>query len=251
MARPTAQDALTEEELDSLLAQVATRYPSGKRNLTLLLVMADSGLRVAEACTLTTQDLVREGGQLTHVLIRHGKGGKKGKIAVTQRTAAKLGAWLQAREALGIGPGPVFCTVSKGKAPGGFARRGQKLQRGQAVSTGYVRQLVKRIAGRAGIEKMVSPHTLRHTFATRFLRATGNLELTRKALRHARIQTTAEIYSHLVQEDVDQGIRSLPGAGAEDAQEPPVAPQAQALAEAISALPKEQREALAKALTGE
>ena len=85
------------------------------------------------------------------------------------------------------------------------------MERGRAVSTGYVRQLVKRLAARAGLEKMVSPHTLRHTFATRFLRATGNLELTRKALRHARIQTTAEIYSHLVQEDVDQGIRSLPG----------------------------------------
>ena len=142
-----------------------------------------------------------------------------------------------------------------GSAPGlsgvtecGFARPGRKLERGRAVSTGYVRQLVKRLTDRAGLEKMVSPHTLRHTFATRFLRATGNLELTRKALRHARIQTTAEIYSHLVQEDVDQGIRSLPGNGDEDAQEPPVDPQAQELASVIASLPKEQREALVKAL---
>ena len=96
----------------------------------------------------------------------------------------------------------------------------------------YVRGLVKRVAAKAGIQRNISPHTLRHTFATRFLRATGNLELTRKALRHARIQTTAEIYSHLVQEDVDAGIKQLPGS-----KEPGEADEVQRLAQALAKLP--------------
>ena len=94
MQRPTAEDALTEEELDRLLAQPNPAYPTGKRNLGLLLVMADAGLRVSEATALTTQDLVREGGELTHLLIRKGKGKKgkpkRGKVALTRRAAAKL-----------------------------------------------------------------------------------------------------------------------------------------------------------------
>jgi site-specific recombinase XerD len=73
------------------------------------------------------------------------------------------------------------------------------------------------MADRAGIESRVTPHTLTHTFATRLLRTTGNLELTRKAPRHSHIQTTVATYAHLVQEDVDRGIRQLPGNGHADA----------------------------------
>ena len=80
---------------------------------------------------------------------------------------------------------------------------------GRPVHEGYVRQLVRRLARRSDIPTRVTPHTLRHTFATRLLRVTGNVELTRKALRHASIQTTIETYAHLVQEDVDRGIRAL------------------------------------------
>ena len=213
MARPTAQDALTEEELDRLLAQPNPRCPTGKRNLALLLVMADGGLRVSEAAALTTKDLVVEGGQITHVQIRNGKGGKTAKQPLTLRAAAKLGSWLQERVELGMLQGPIFCTISKGRSAGYFAEDGEELQPGRAISTVYVRQLVKRLGREAGIERDISPHTLRHTAVTRFLRATGNLELARKYARHANIQTTARIYSHLVQEDVDNGVRLLPGNG--------------------------------------
>ncbi len=244
MERPTAEDALTEEELDRLLDQINTRYPTGKRNLALLLVMADAGLRVSEATALTTRDLVREAGQLTHVLIRSGNSGRPGKVALTQRATAKLGTWLEERTARGIHSDHIFCTIRQGEATGPFVDDAQKLTPGRPVQTGYVRQMVKRVAKKAGIEKNVSPHTLRHTFATRFLRATGNLELTRKALRHARIQTTAEIYSHLVQEDVDAGIKQLPGS-----EELDEADGVQRIAQALAALPQEQRQALAEALS--
>ena len=204
-----AQDALSEDQLEALLDAVNTRYPSGQRNLALLLVMADAGLRVAEAVGLETQDLITEAGQLTHMKIRHGKRGKQGRIALTPRTAAKLARWLRTRAELGIGRGAIFCTISEGKAGGHWAEDGQALEPGRAVNTEYVRQLVHRLAWKAGIEGRVTPRTLRHTFATRLLRATGNLEIVRKALRHSDIQTTAGIYSHLVQEDVDRSIARL------------------------------------------
>jgi len=209
MERPTAQDALTGEELEALLAQIGTRYPTGKRNLAALLLMSDAGLRVGEVCALTTKDLVRQKGSVTHVQIRNGKGGKPGvSPTLTIRAAAAMDRWLGARKALGIGSGPVFCTISKGHRDSGFGGDGE-LVPGKPLSTGYVRAVVKRLRARAGIEKNVSPHTLRHTFVTRFLRATGDLERTRKAARHAHISTTAAIYSHLVQQDVDEGIDAL------------------------------------------
>jgi len=67
------------------------------------------------------------------------------------------------------------------------------------------------MARRAGIARHVTPHTLRHTFATHLLRKTGNPELVRKALRHARITTTAQIYFHLVASDVEEAVRGLRG----------------------------------------
>lgn len=210
MDRPTVSDALSEEELDRLLAQPSD-YPSGKRNLALLLVLADAGLRVSEATALETRDLLTDGGQLTHVLIRRGKGGKPGQVKLTPRSAVKLGAWLEAREKLAVGNGAVFCTVSKGKASGHYALEGQRLEPGKPVSTNYVRGLVRRLAEKAGIDKHVTPHVLRHTFATRLLRGGENIAAVQKLMRHRRVQTTVDIYGHLDQKDADAAIGRLPG----------------------------------------
>ena len=206
-----AQDALTEEQLDALLGVVSIHTATGKRNLALMLVMADAGLRVSEATGLRTTDVVSLGDEPTHVDIRYGKGGRPGRVALTARAADAVGAWIDTRGALGLRLGPLFCTISSGTAGGHWARDGQALEPGRPVSTEYARQLVHRLARRAGIATRVTPHTLRHTFATRLLRVTGNVELTRKALRHANIQTTIETYAHLVQEDVDRGVRMLAG----------------------------------------
>jgi integrase/recombinase XerD len=241
MTRPTAQDALTEEELDNLLQQIATAGPSGKRNLALLTLMADTGLRVAEALALTTGDLVKQGGVITHVHVRSGKGGKTASLPVTLRAAARLGEWLEARPSLGICNGAVFCTISRGKR-GGFGGE-HTLEPGHPISARYVRQVLDRLAERAGLERHISPHTLRHTFATHLLRRTGNLELTRKALRHSRVTTTAEVYSHLLGRDVEEAVLALRGeAGAAAAPSwaatpaPDLAAQIAALREQLAAL---------------
>lgn len=238
-----AQDALTEEQLEALLGAVSTRGMTGRRNLALLTLMADSGLRLAEALALTTGDLVREGQVITQARVRCGKGGKRADVTVTARAAARLDRWLTDRQVAGLGAGLVFCTMSQGQATG-KAAEGAQLVPGGALNPRYVRDMVVRAAERAGIEARVTPHTLRHTFATHLLRQTGNLELVRKAMRHARVTTTAAIYSHLVGRDVEEAVRALRAPEPAPAPETPKDP----MAAFVATLSPEQRRALAAAL---
>jgi len=246
-----AQDALTEEELESLLAAIETRSPTGGRNLALLTAMADTGLRIGEALALQTRDLVTDGGQIVAVKVRNGKGGKAANVTVGQRAAVRLARWLEAREKLGIGGGPVFCTISKGsRARGratseGFAEGTEivELRPGKAISDRYVRQVVTRLAERAGLEGRVTPHTLRHTFATHLLRKEGSLKIVQQALRHKDVSTTARVYSHLTDDDVAEAVRGL------REEEPAAAPDAEAeevAEQLLAALPAPVREALAR-----
>lgn len=243
-----AQDALTEEELEKLLEQVNTRYPTGQRNLALLTLMADTGLRLAETLGLETGHLEREGRVVTHVRVT-GKGGKEATVVVSTRAAARLDAWLSTRADLGIGNGHVFCTVSRGRRQGFGGEH--ELTPGRAVNPRYVRQLVGRLAERAGIERRVTPHTLRHTFGTHLLRKTGNLELTRKALRHARVSTTAEVYAHLADRDVEDAVRDLHGDGSAEADADGQTEAEKVAAQVLAALPAEVAEALAKLAGGQ
>jgi integrase/recombinase XerD len=68
--------------------------------------------------------------------------------------------------------------------------------------------MVKRYAARAGIEKDIHPHTLRHSFATDLYRQTANIRLAQKALGHANLATT-QIYTHIVDEELEGALRSL------------------------------------------
>lgn len=246
-----AQEALTVEQLDALIDAIETRSPTGKRNAALVTLLGDTGLRIGEALALTTRDLVTEAGQIMAVKVRRGKGGKPANIAVGRRAAAALARWLEARAALGIDAGPMFCTVSRGKHVGGRATaegfgagaEATELTPGTPVSAEYVRQLLARLAERAGIDQRVTPHTLRHTFATHLLRETGNLKLVQQALRHSDVSTTARVYSHLTDRDVEDAVRALRDGAAPD-------PEPEALAVRIAAMTPDQRAALA-ALLGE
>ena len=212
----------------------------------MLTLMADSGLRLAEALGVQTGDLVKEGGGrvVTHVRVM-GKGHKPATVTVTARATARLDTWLQARASLKLGNGAVFCTITRGQQRGGFGGE-HTLAPGRALNPSYVRELVGRLALRAGIERRVTPHTLRHTFATHLLRKTGNLKLTQQALRHARITTTATIYSHMTDHDVEDAVRALH----EEPAEPPADPQVAAVVEALAGFTPEQRQALVTALGG-
>ena len=92
---------------------------------------------------------------------------------------------------MGKAPSLVFTTLEGGK-----------------LDPRYIQRMVKRYAARAGIEKDITPHTLRHSFATDLYRETTNIRLTQKALGHANLSTT-QIYSHIVDEELEAALKSF------------------------------------------
>jgi integrase/recombinase XerD len=182
-------EVLTVTEQAALLSQPNPRYPTGQRNRALLQLMLDTGLRVSEACSLRWRDIDFTTGQL---MVRQGKGAKDRTLWIGDADLATLRSWRerQARDVAGS-PEHVFTTLEGGP-----------------VSPRYVGAMVKRYATRAGIEKDIHPHTLRHSFATDLYRQTKDLLTTSKALGHASVATT-EIYTHLVDEDVEAAMRSF------------------------------------------
>jgi site-specific recombinase XerD len=79
---------------------------------------------------------------------------------------------------------------------------------GKPVSPRYVQAMVTRYTRKAGIEKAIHPHSLRHSFATDFLRETHNIRLVQKALGHANLATT-QIYTHIVDEELEEALKSF------------------------------------------
>ena len=187
-------EVLTEEEQVALLRQPNPRYPTGERNRLVIRLMLDSGLRLSEATALRWQDIDLTTGKL---MVRQGKGAKDRTLWVGDADLGLLRHWRerQARTVHGS-QGHVFTTLA-----------------GKRVSNRYVKQMVKRLAQKAGIEKDVHPHMLRHTFATDLYRQTTNIRLTQKALGHENLATT-QIYTHIVDEELEAALRSFCGARA-------------------------------------
>jgi len=230
---------LTDEELAAIYQQINEASATGKRNRALLQMMADAGLRVSEAVNLRTLDLQQENGRINAITVRRGKGAKDRTVFTTPQLSDKLLRWMDTREALGIGRGYVFTTIKHGE--------------GRQLTIRYVQQLVKRLTEKAGIEKQVTPHILRHTAATRKLRSTGNLRIVQEDLGHARLETT-RIYTHVEDPERQAAAENLPPVdGEEEAQGKDQslgeADEVQRIAQALAALPKEQRKALAEVLS--
>jgi len=228
---------LTPEETEALLARVRTGSPTGLRNRAMLQAMLGAGLRVSEVVGLRGVDVDLKKGTIR---VNLGKGSKDRVVPVDGQTRGWLQAWSEKREALGFnGRQPFFPGLR-----GGRTGQGER-KRGDALTPRYVQFLVKRLAEAAGIEKRVTPHTLRHTYATRMLERPGlTIRDVQTLLGHANVANT-QIYTHVNEEELREKVQ------AEDqAQEPTVDPQVQELARAIAALDQKQREALVKMLTG-
>lgn len=177
---------LTAEEQDALLDQLNTRYQSPHRNLVMLRLMLDTGLRAGEVVALRPEHVDLETGRL---LVREGKGAKDRTLWFSDEVGELLKEWMERRPESDF----LFPTRDGGQ-----------------LSTRYLRKMVKRLAREADVAEAdrVSPHTLRHTFATDLYRDTKDLRLVQKALGHADISTT-QIYTHIVDEDLENAMRSL------------------------------------------
>jgi site-specific recombinase XerD len=167
-ARPL--EVLEPREIEVLL-KACGRSATGLRNRALISLMWRAGLRVSEALAVESRDVDLGAGT---VRVRRGKGGRARVVGLDNRLELELGRWIRARPA---GAGPIICTLQGGP-----------------VSPDYVRQMLRRVARRAEVDRRVHPHGLRHAFAREFARQpdVGLLDV-RDALGHARASTT-EVY---------------------------------------------------------
>ena len=171
-------EVLSVEEVDRLEQACDLSKWEGQRNRTIIEVLFSCGLRVSELINLRLSDLF-----LNEKFIRvMGKGKKERLVPISESAIKKLQYWFMDRNLMKIKPGEedfVFLN-----------RRGGHLTRMMIFT------IVRRLAEAAGIEKTISPHTLRHSFATALLEGGANLRAIQDMLGHERISTT-QIYTHI------------------------------------------------------
>lgn len=175
-------DRLTRDEAKRLLAEPEQRWKTPRRDRAMLRLMYRAGLRCAEVCDLKLRDIDFDRGR---VKVVQGKGGRDRVLWVDNATIEILRSWKTERW-----PGATFFTTRSGKP----------------VATSQVRESVKRYALRAGIERDVHPHLLRHTYATELLEDGFSIVEVQKLLGHAHISTTA-IYLHVADEKLAERLR--------------------------------------------
>jgi site-specific recombinase XerD len=187
-------EPLTMRELDAILRQCG-KGPAGRRNAALIVVMARGGLRVSEALALRSKDLDLERGR---VAVLHGKGDKARVVALDPGACALVERWARERKRIGLtGSSPFFCVIS---AP----------TKGQPINSTYVRELLKKLAAKAGIDKRVHPHGLRHTYASFLMDAGVPIHYIQVALGHTDIRVTHRYVSHLNPAQVLEYLREVP-----------------------------------------
>lgn len=171
-------EPLTPDEVRALIKACSPRAPTGLRNRALIVVMYRAGLRISEALSLQPKDLDHE-QQAIRVL--HGKGGRSRVVGLDAGGWAVLQLWLERRKQLGIGnKASVFCTLA-----------------GDTIKTPYVRALFPRLAKRAGIERRVHAHALRHSHAWELINEGAGVHVIQAMLGHAALSTTARYIAHL------------------------------------------------------
>ena len=225
MARRKLPKVLTDQELAALLRQPNVQTPTGLRNKAMLKMMAYGGLRVSEVVNLRTQHLRRDDGRI-YLDVRDRKAKDDTTVPLSDYAAETLDAWLARRRDLGIGNGAVFCTISSGRQVHPDTREDGKYAKGEVAETeltpgdpltrSYIGQMVKRLGRKAGIEKTISPHVLRHTAATRMLKRTGDIRRVQEFLGHSDVSTT-QIYTEILAADVAEAVDAVPDVEAQAA----------------------------------
>lgn len=171
-------DVLTVEEVDALMEAIDMGKAEGTRNRAILEVLYGSGLRVSELLALTLDRVYLE----EQYLIVDGKGSKQRLVPLSPVAADYIWEWLEDRALLPIKPDSQALLF--------LGRRGSGLTRQMIF------HIIRNCAEMAGIQKRVSPHTLRHSFATHLLEGGANLRAIQEMLGHESLSTT-ELYVHL------------------------------------------------------
>jgi len=181
-------EVLSMEEIDAIEAAIDQSKSEGVRDRAIVEVLYSCGLRVSELCELKFSDLFLDEGYI-HV---HGKGSKDRLVPISPTAVDELKRWFETRNGIPIKEGEEdFVFVSPG--------------RGRRLSRITVFHNIKQYAQTAGIQKNLSPHTFRHSFATHLLQGGANLRAIQAMLGHESISTT-EIYMHVDRQHLREEI---------------------------------------------
>lgn len=177
-------EVLSVEEIDMLINSIDTKKVEGQRNRTILEILYSCGLRVSEIIDLKISDLFLIDG---FIKVTNGKGSKERLVPIGKRAISELNLYINGyRKQLDDNK-----TIKQSCKETIFVNR-----RGSKLSRVMVFTIIKQAARKCRLSKTISPHTLRHSFATHLINGGANLEDVRKMLGHKSINTT-EIYTHL------------------------------------------------------
>lgn len=178
---------LTVEEVDLLEQAIDLTKWEGQRNKTIIEVLFSCGLRVSELVNLKLSDIFEE-EKFIRVL---GKGSKERLVPISETAIKQLNYWYMDRNQM---------KIKQGEEDYVFLNR-----RGAHLTRTMILIMIKNAAKDAGIKKTISPHTLRHSFATALLKGGADLRVIQALLGHEDLGTT-EIYTHLETSDLRREI---------------------------------------------
>ena len=176
-----ARTVLTGAEVRLLLAS-CNQGRTGRRNRALIVLLYRTGLRISEALDLELGDL--DLGRKT-LAVRNGKGGRARVVPIDSFVRDELAAWDEVRPR----SPHLFCTLT-----------------GARVLPSYVRELLPRLAGLAGIKKRVHPHAFRHSLAFEMANERTPLHVIMRVLGHANLSTTTTYLDHLGNPEMIEAI---------------------------------------------
>ena len=180
-------EVLSTEEVDQLQNSIDLSKWEGHRNRAIIEILFSCGLRVSELINLKISNIYT----IERYIRVIGKGSKERLVPISDKALHELKMWFKDRNAMNIKPGEqdyVFLN-----------RRGAHLTRTMILI------MIKKQAELAGIKKTISPHTLRHSFATELLRGGADLIAIQAMLGHESVSTT-EIYTHIDRESLRKAI---------------------------------------------
>lgn len=168
-------DVLTTGEIDRIIAAVDGTTPKEIRDAAMLEVLYSCGLRVSELTSLRIRDLFFGEGYIRVT----GKGDKQRLVPISSTARERIHRYLEVRRSTRAGEETLFLN-----------------NRGSSLTRVMIFTILREAARRAGIEKKISPHTFRHSFATHLLEGGASIRQVQELLGHESILTT-EIYTHL------------------------------------------------------
>lgn len=171
-------EVLTVDEIDAMISAIDYTKAEAQRDRAMIETLYGCGLRVSELVNLEISKIFPQEGYL----VVQGKGNKERLVPMSEISLSEIDSYMSDRTLLPIKPGEENILF--------LNRRGHRMTRMRVF------QIVKDLAEKAGIRKTISPHTLRHSFATHLLEGGANLRAIQQMLGHESIETT-QIYIHL------------------------------------------------------